>query len=185
MGAIKSVVSAIAGEEFDGVNWFAGHQHPVMRSNHFKRCLWNELGDYLVTRNINIPEVFPWLFRYTENIKRDCVGWITAAYARVGVGYDPSEIAPILSYPTMTKDLNNRSLDKICLTDFNLSHSSNLNPDDRSEFSDLTHLSVSNETLVLQVQKEPPVIPKPPVHTDYVDKQSSNSRPWLANQQAK
>jgi len=74
MGAIKSVVSAIAGEAFDRVNWHAGSQHPVMRSDHFKRCLWNELGDYLEAKKIKITEDYPWLFRYTENMKRDCVG---------------------------------------------------------------------------------------------------------------
>ncbi len=93
----------------------------------------------------------------------------------MGVGYDPSEIPPILSYPTMTKDLNDRSLDNIYLIDFNLSYSSHFNPDDRSEFSDLTHLSMSNEPLVSQVQKEPPVITKPPVHTDYVDESNPRS----------
>jgi len=181
MGAIQSVVSAIAGDEFDRVNWYGGCQHPVMRSNQFKRCLWNELGEYLKARNICIHEDFPWLFRYTENIKRDCAGWIIAAYARVGVGYDPSEIPPVLSYPTLTKDLNNRPLDKIYLIDFTKPYLSTLNPDDRSEVSDLTHLSRSNESLVSQVQKEPPVIPKPPVRTDYVDKRSSNSRSRQAN----
>ncbi len=40
---------------------------------------------------------------------------------------------------------------------------------------------MSNETLVTQVQDEPPVIHKPPVRTDYVDKRSSNSRPGHAN----
>ena len=62
------------------------------------------------------------------------------------------------------------------MLDFKLSHSSYSNPDDRSVISDLTHLTMSNETLVSQVQKEPPVIPKPPVHTDYVDESSLNSR---------
>jgi hypothetical protein len=99
MGAIKSVVSAIAGEAFDKVNWYEGGRQPIMQSNNFRRCLWNELGEYLVARNIKISEDYPWLFRYTENIKRDCVGWITAAYANVGVGYDPAEIPtnPIFS----------------------------------------------------------------------------------------
>ena len=81
----------------------------------------------------------------------------------------------------MKKDLSDRPLDAIYLTDFNLSHSSYLITDDRSEFSDLTHLTMSNETLVSQVQDEPPVIPKPPVRTDYVDKRSSTSRPGQAN----
>jgi hypothetical protein len=40
---------------------------------------------------------------------------------------------------------------------------------------------MSNESLVSQVQKEPPVSPKPPVRTDYVDKRSSNSRSGQAN----
>ncbi len=35
---------------------------------------------------------------------------------------------------------------------------------------------MSNETLVSQVQKEPPVIPKPPVDTDYVDESWPNPR---------
>jgi hypothetical protein len=72
MGAIQSVVSAIAGDEFDKVNWYGGCQHPVMRSNQFKRCLWNELGEYLNSRNICIHEDFPWLFRYTEYQERLC-----------------------------------------------------------------------------------------------------------------
>ena len=90
------------------------------------------------------------------------MGWIAAAYERVGVGYDPSEIPPILSYPIMTKDLSNRPLANIYLTDFKLSHSSNLNSDDRSEVSDLTHLSLSNEALV-------PVIPKRPFSRNLAD----------------
>ncbi len=104
------------------------------------------------------------------------MGWITAAYANVGVGYDPAEIPPILSFPLLTKDLSSRPLDKLYLTDFKLSHSPNSYPDDRSVLSDLTHLSMSNKTLVSQVQKEPPVIPKPPVHTDFVDESSPNPR---------
>jgi hypothetical protein len=49
--------------------------------------------------------------------------------------------------------------------------------------SDLTHLTMSNETLVSQVQIEPPVIPKPPVPLDYADRSSSNPRPWQATNQ--
>ena len=79
-----------------------------MQSNHFRRCLWNELGEYLVAKQVKISEGYPWLFRYTENMQRDCVGWITAAYARVGVGYDPSVVPRILLYPIMTKDLSDR-----------------------------------------------------------------------------
>ncbi len=81
----------------------------------------------------------------------------------------------------MKKDLSDRPLEAIYVTDFNLSHSPYLITDDRSVVSDLTHLTMSNETLVSQVQDEPPVISKPPVRTDYVDKRSSNSRPGQAN----
>ena len=104
MGAIKSVVSAIAGEAFDRVNWHAGSQHPVMRSDHFKRCLWNELGDYLEAKKIKIAEDYPWLFRYTENIKRD-----------FGLDYSGLKSKLILIRPQLNNPTNVSILTPWCL----------------------------------------------------------------------
>ena len=59
MGAIKSVVSAIAGEAFDRVNWYGGNNLLIMQSNQFRRCLWNELGEYLVAKQVKISEDYP------------------------------------------------------------------------------------------------------------------------------
>ena len=58
MGGISTMILAIRGPSGEGLNWHGAMQHPLLASNHFRRCLYNEIG-YLVAQGVSTSTDYP------------------------------------------------------------------------------------------------------------------------------
>ena len=92
-------------------------QHPLLASDHFRRCLYNEIGDYLVAKGVSASTEYPWLVRCTEDIRRDCPE-AKSVYKALGATYDPTAAYPIETFPVVRVDRHNNPLNPVLLKDF-------------------------------------------------------------------
>jgi hypothetical protein len=133
-----------------------------MASDQFRRCLYNEIGDYLVAKGVSASREYPWLVRCTEDIRRDCPE-AKSVYKAIGATYDPSAAYPIETFPVVRVDRHNNPLNPILLTDFNYLTTSTSNADNNSCVSDMTFDSVAGQSLHNFTSSQPPVSNNPPV----------------------
>jgi hypothetical protein len=141
-------------------------QHPLLASDQFRRCLYNEIGDYLVAKGVSASTEYPWLVRCTEDIRRDCPE-AKSVYKKLGEDYDPTAAYPIETFPVVRVDRNNKPLNPILLTDFINRYTSTSIPstliDNDSYVSDLSSNSLDGQSLHNFISSRPPVIDDPPV----------------------
>ncbi len=117
IGGISAMILTMHGTSYEGLNWHGAMQHSLMASDHFRRCLYNEIGDYLVAKGVSASKEYPWLVRCTEDIRRDCPEAKTV-YKAAGMDYDPTAAYPIELFPVVRVDRHNNPLNPILLTDF-------------------------------------------------------------------
>ena len=124
IGGISAMILTMHGKSYEGLNWYGAMQHSLMASDQFRRCLYNEIGDYLVAKGVSASKEYPWLVRCTEDIRRDCPEAKTV-YKAIGIDYDPTAAYPIETFPVVRVDRNNKPLNPILLTDFITRYTSN------------------------------------------------------------
>ena len=66
---IDQIIFNIAG--YDKWNWMRWLSAMLFLSGYFRRYLYEEMGFYFKFKGVDIPDQYPWLVKFTENIDRD------------------------------------------------------------------------------------------------------------------
>jgi hypothetical protein len=75
IGGIDDILHDIAGPNYQEVNWRSSKPWLLMHSDVFKRVLYSMYTDFLRSERINVEREYPWLIRYTEDIREDAANY--------------------------------------------------------------------------------------------------------------
>ena len=70
----------ISGPDYQEVNWKPTKPWLLMSSDVFKRVLYSMYADFLRAEKVDVEREYPWLVRYTEDIREDAPSQLTLYY---------------------------------------------------------------------------------------------------------
>jgi hypothetical protein len=80
IAGIDVIVKDIAGTGFQEVRWKPTQPWLLMASDVFKRVLYCMYGDFLRAEKVDVERMYPWLVRYTEDIREDAPSQLPLYY---------------------------------------------------------------------------------------------------------
>ena len=80
IGGIDVILHDIAGPDFQDVNWLPKKPWILMTSDVFKRLLYAMYADFLRSVRVDVERDYPWIVRYTEDIREDAPSQLPLYY---------------------------------------------------------------------------------------------------------
>ena len=80
IGGIDVILHDIAGPEFQDVRWQPTKPWLLMASDVFKRLLYAMYADFLRSERVDVEREYPWIVRYTEDIREDAPSQLPLYY---------------------------------------------------------------------------------------------------------
>jgi hypothetical protein len=80
IAGIDIIVRDIAGTNFQEVRWRPTQPWLLMKSDVFKRVLYCMYADFLRAERVDVERMYPWLVRYTEDIREDAPSQLPLYY---------------------------------------------------------------------------------------------------------